>query len=154
MRIMEGHEESVIIQPMRMVCAEFPVIGVRTKAFVGAPEKVDFVAGDGGKVDLVERKCPRRLKCPGAEEIILNEKIRADEQRIAGERRIALIGRVGPAWRIQRQHLPKRLAAAGQEIDEAPGFRTEITDAVRTGQRSWVQKNAAGSLKFHDDGNG
>ena len=41
-----------------------------------------------------------------------------DQQRIARERRKALIGRIAVAGRPQRQHLPDALARADQAVDE------------------------------------
>ena len=72
-----------------------------------------------------------------------------DQQGIAGEGRVAHVGRVARADAGQRQHLPQPLAGADQPIDVVVGLATEVAAAVRAGQGRGMQQHAAGSGEAH-----
>ena len=80
----------------------------------------------------------------------LDQRVEADQQRIAGEGREALVGRVAVAGGAERQHLPEALAGVVQEVGEAMRFGAQLADAVGPGQRRRMQQDAAGSGKSHD----
>ena len=55
------------------------------------------------------------------EVVLRHEPVRADQKWVAGESGEGLVGRVDKAGRPQREHLPDRLPALGQEVDELIG---------------------------------
>ena len=52
--------------------------------------------------------------------------------------------------RPEREHLPKRLAGASEEIDEPAGFCTEGAYPSRSGERSGMKEDAAFSSTLHE----
>ena len=77
------------------------------------------------------------------------KRLQIDQQRIAGEGREALIRRIAVAGRPQGQHLPQRLPAGGQEIDELVRARPQIADAETARQRRGVQQDATCTGEHH-----
>ena len=65
------------------------------------------------------------------------------EQRVAGERRKALVRRIAVAGRPERQHLPHSLAGGSEQIDELERARAEIADAEAARQRRRMEEDAA-----------
>src|SRR5262249_13044707 len=63
--------------------------------------------------------------------------------------RESLVRRVSITSGVERQNLPELLPGSNQEINKFIGSRTEISDAIRPGQRRYVQKNSAATGKFH-----
>lgn len=75
--------------------------------------------------------------------------LKAQQQRIPGERRKTLIGRVPVTSRTQREHLPNPLSGVSQEIREPIGFGTEVTDTESPGQQRRMEQDAATTGEFH-----
>ena len=98
-------------------------------------------------------RCARRRSCTHfrlREQTVLDQPVGADEQRIAGKRREALIRRVAVARRSERQHLPQPLPAGGEEVDELEGGGAEVADPEAARQRRGVQQDAARARERHD----
>ena len=74
-----------------------------------------------------------------AQEPVPAQHLRADEERVAGEGREGLIGRVPEPGRPQRQHLPGPLTGPPQCFDQIVGLGAEVARPARTGQGGDVQ---------------
>src|SRR6266542_3249595 len=78
-----------------------------------------------------------------------NELFGTDKQGVASESRVAGIRRIAISGWAKRQHLPQALPCGLKKVRECIRLRSEIADAVSSGQRSWVKQDAAGSGKVH-----
>jgi hypothetical protein len=150
--LLERHEEREVLEPGPLRGAEGAEVGLERRARTrgetlgGAREQRLPVRDHRAVVDVVvgERRVVTQLVC--GEEPVLDEQIEADQQRIAGERGEALVGRVAVARRPEWEHLPERLPGAHQEVDEALRLGAEIADPVPARQRGRVEKNSAAAL--------
>jgi hypothetical protein len=71
------------------------------------------------------------------------EILQADQQWVARECRKRLVWRIAVTGRTERQHLPDSLTASREKIDELERARAEIPDAEASGQRRWMEQQAA-----------
>lgn len=72
------------------------------------------------------------------------EIFRADQEGVAGECRIALVGGVAGRRRIEGEHLPPGLARGGEAVDKPAGGGTKVPDAIRPWEGGGVEENAGG----------
>ncbi len=89
------------------------------------------------------------LEVAWLEPAVLHQALRADEQRIAGHRREALVRRVSVTRRTERQYLPHALTGLLEEVEKPMRLDAEIADAVAPGQRRRVQQQTAHSWGEH-----
>src|SRR5450755_2950441 len=80
------------------------------------------------------------------EEPAIDERLQAQEQRTAREGRRAVVRRRARAEWADRQHLPIALTCTGQKIHEKASLRSQIPDAVWTGQGSRVKEDPAATI--------
>ena len=137
MSVLQGHEQGVVLQPVRLLGAEGgklgPVLG--QKAVAGPVEH--RVAGlihqpvvhILGVLPPVEGLKLRRLQ-----QALLRQGVQVDEVGVAGEGGEGLIGGVAVAGGARREQLPAALAAGGQKVRKFPGLLSQRPDAVGGGQ--------------------
>jgi hypothetical protein len=75
--------------------------------------------------------------------------VEADEERIAGERREALIRRVAVARGSQREDLPDALPSVREERHKLTRRRTEVTNSETSRQRRWMKEHTTRSRMGH-----
>jgi len=129
MRLLEGQEHRVRIDPVLFAEAvEFPAAA---KLLVGLAQIVLFVGADLVIFDavLIFMELLRRIN-----HAFLGKQIQADVEFIHRMGGIRLIRRISEAQRIQRQNLPDGKSAAVDQLGKLIAFRSEITDAIVTGQ--------------------
>src|SRR5262249_38217541 len=83
------------------------------------------------------------------EQAVLDKLLRGDEQRVARERREALVGRVPEPGGSQREYLPQRLARAGQEIHERVRGGPQIAAGGRPRQCGGMEQQSARTREAH-----
>src|SRR5580700_9690421 len=89
----------------------------------------------------------REIQC--IEITALHQAIDTDQQRVAGERRKALVRRIAVTGRPERQDLPDVLSRVAQEVGEGMRLLTELADTIGAGKGSGVQQDTAGSREVH-----
>src|SRR6185369_17976455 len=89
--------------------------------------------------DLIDRERGNYFEVRLIEHSLLDETIEAQQQRVSGKGREALVRRVGVTSRIQGQDLPNLLTGSMKKIGELISFGTEVSDTVGTGKRRWMQ---------------
>ncbi len=139
LRFLEGHEQSVIVQPGRLLLRIFLESGMQNpapaglKGFPGASQHAILEGDDRAVIDAGSLEaCTFQIAV--IQNAVLNKELRANEIRIACERGKTLIGRVAEARGTQRQDLPPLLAGVYQGVDPGIGRRAEIADSVRPRQ--------------------
>src|SRR4030095_10792197 len=75
----------------------------------------------------------------------ISEVVKADEERIAGERREALIRRVAVARGSQREDLPDALPSVREERHKLTRRRTEVTNSETSRQRRRMKEHTTRS---------
>jgi hypothetical protein len=108
--------------------ASFPRPGI-VQGFVEQPV---LVGSDDLEIGRICGKARRGLDLALAQQAVTVQQVRTDQQRVAGERGKAVVGRVSRLCRrmIQRQKLPVVLARRLEEIGEFVRIGTQIADAV------------------------
>ncbi len=152
---LDGHEEREIVQPTRVPAAE-PIEAIaqgggsrRLEAIEHArPERL-AVCDDGGEIDVSVGKRRLAARLGGREPSLFDQRIEADEQRIARECGETLVRGIAVAGGTERQHLPEALAGRGEQIDELEGARAQIPDAEASGQGGRMQEHAARTGRRH-----
>src|SRR5262249_48362404 len=76
------------------------------------------------------------LRC---EQPVGDQQVGANQQRIPGKGREALVGRVAIPGGTEREYLPQALLCSHKKIDEAIGLITQIAKAVAARQRARMQ---------------
>ena len=151
----EGHEQRVVVQPVGVALAELPEgdpvlrAAAGLEAVEGPFEQASFVGDDFLEGDDVVREARWVGEVVGVQQACLEQPLRADEHRIAGEGRGAGVGRIAVGHRPDGQHLPDALGGAGQDVGKAVGGRPQVADAVGRGQRRDVKQQAAGTRQVH-----
>ena len=148
---LESRIENVRLQPVGLLSAErskgIAICRCSTgqEVLVPAPEEVELPAPHRSEGDMVRGK-GRASQVTGIQPAVLGQQIRADQERIAGEGRQALVGGVAIACRPQWEHLPKALAGGIEEVHEPIGARPEVADTIGPGQGGRVKDDTAGSM--------
>src|SRR4030095_17147403 len=75
----------------------------------------------------------------------ISEVVKADEERIAGERREALIRRVAVARGSQREDLPDALPSVREKRHKLTRRRTEVTNSETSRQRRRMKEHTTRS---------
>ncbi len=135
--------ERVVVEPAGVLGAERPVVVPRPEAPEGAAQQSRLEGVDRLVVDPPRRPHRRVRQVRRFEQAVRQQPVGADQQRIPGERRERLVGRVAVAGRPERQHLPEPLPRARQVIEEPDRLRPQLADPPRPRQRGRVQQDAA-----------
>src|SRR5262249_46305382 len=144
---LQRHKKGVIIEPDRVSTLEaikglFERRGAaRLKTLPRLGENAVLERDDGAVVDALGREASAG-EIGRLQESVLHQQLRADEVGIAREGGEALIGGVAVAGGTERQDLPPLLARPRQGIHPSTCGRTQVADAVRSGQRRGVQQYA------------
>jgi len=152
-RTLDRHEEREVIEPVRMVMTErLETIAQgnrrgRRKALEHCWPQCSAVCDDGLKIDGTVREC--RAALAGGQQTICDEVVERDQQRVAGERRKALIRRIPVTGRPQRQDLPDALARGSEQVYELVSAVTEVANPVGSGKRCRVEKDATRARRHH-----
>src|SRR5208337_576799 len=153
--VLYGQEEREVVEPGTGVFTEM-VEGsaIRTRSIgkesLCCPEQCLSLEFDRRpKVDRVLRKGRCLSQVRFLEQSLIPQPLKAQQQRVAGESREALVGRIAVSSGIQRQHLPQLLPGSVQEVGEFVSTWPEIADAKAARQRSAMQQNTADSWEFH-----
>ena len=137
MRILERHEEGVVVQPVGPLRAEALVLVSQQRSLEEPPrgllEYRKLPGTNGAQVNRARGRCPRR--CCWRGEALFGQRLQTDQQRIARTRGERRIGRPIVSRRPERQDLPELLVRGAKEVDEGPGRGTEVTDAPWTRER-------------------
>jgi hypothetical protein len=149
LRLLDRHVQGVIVEPRGVLRAErIEGRAVRGRsAFLEAAERaVEQGKLEGGHRVVVHgiRRHRRRVRdVRGLQPSVLDERVEADEQRVAREGGEALVGRVAVTGGAEGQHLPEALARASQEVHEAMGLGPQLADPVAPRQGRRVQQDPA-----------
>src|SRR5262249_47006875 len=119
----------------------------RLKIAPGLMEKRALERNDGAVIDALRGKGGLRHG-RGIQQPILDQKLRTDQLRIAGESREALIGGMTVARWTEREDLPPLLPGVDQPLDPVACGGAQIADAVRARQRRRVQKHSRRPWSF------
>jgi hypothetical protein len=89
--------------------------------------------------DVIGRK--RRNAGHGlrSEQVLLEQALRRDQQRVAADARQAVVRGAPVAGRIERQYLPQAHPRTGRPVEKREQLVPEITDAVRSRERCRVK---------------
>jgi len=96
---------------------------------------------------------PRRVRfretaqISGGQPAVAAQVVEADQQRVGGEGRKALVGRVAVTGGAQRQELPIPLAHRRERAQPAARVRADLADAPRPRQRGRVQQQPGGAFR-------
>ena len=76
------------------------------------------------------------------QQIHFDEQIRADDERLSGKGRKALIWRVAKSGRSKREYLPEMLAGGREKVNEIISARSEIADPIRGWEGCRMQQDS------------
>ena len=153
--VLQREEQGEIIEPESVLAAEGGesfLLRLRCAALEHPADTVKHLRAlndDRAEIDRPVVEFRKSLQPRTGKQSVLGEEIEADQERIAGKRRKALVRRIRIAGRPDGQYLPEMLACCMKEIGELVGFGSEFTDAVRTGQGRGMQQDAGLSWKLH-----
>ncbi len=153
--VLYGPEEGVVLEPRALGILEGLELGpargrsLPQEAIGGAHEELTLPGNDRAVVDAVIGEGGGLPQRPALDKPLLGQDVRADEQLVAREGGKGRVGRVAVARRAERKHLPDALAGSDEEVDEAPGARSQVADAVGTGKRCRMKEYARASPKLH-----
>ena len=144
---LERGEQCIIVEPVSLLPAEALEALVQVRARTGTESlPCRLEQGVLEALDRVELDGRRRKRASGAisrlHQIVLDQPVRADQERVAGERRQGLVRRVAIGGRAQWQRLPPALAGLVKPVDPLDGRRTYIADSIPRGQRRDMQQQA------------
>ncbi len=83
------------------------------------------------------------------EQTVLEEPVDADEVRVAGHRREALVGRIAVAGGSQREYLPVAASGLRQPLDPSMGGVAEVADPVGSREAGRMEEDARGTFEEH-----
>src|SRR5207237_6738340 len=133
--VLEGAKQGVIVEPVCLSASELLERGAQVRAraiaepLPGCFQQRVLEALDGLEIDRRRREGPAGAVL-GVDQPVLDEPVRADEERVPRERRERLVGRIAVAGRTQRKRLPEDLAGLVQPIDPRQGRGTYVADPV------------------------
>src|SRR5215475_5698200 len=149
LRLLHGHEEREVIEPARMIAAE-AIEAIALLRPGGLLEPIQHLRPErapmlnhGGEVDPSFGP-GGTARCLVREQPVLGQPFEADEQRIAGKRREALIRRIAVPGGAERQNLPDALPCRREPVDERESARSEIADVGASRQRRRMEEDAGG----------
>src|SRR5215510_14360536 len=155
LRVLDRHEQREVVEPARLIAAEaIEAIAFRRWRCLlepiqdARPDRA-AVLDDGGEVDATVLKPRGPASLVFSQQSVLDQPFGADEQRIAGERREALIWRIAVAGRAERQDLPDSLALGREPVDELDRPRSEVPDIGPARERSRMEEDATGPSLRH-----
>jgi len=125
---LNSHEKCKIGQPVSLLFLkgqEFLLqvaVGHFLEPLGGAVEQGQFPRDDAAVIDFFGRENGPVGKILAFQQAILHEQRRADQVRITGKGRKALIRRVSVTRGTKGQHLPEATLGTGQKIDPSVGF--------------------------------
>jgi hypothetical protein len=129
---LQRHEEREIMEPETVFFAEGGVI-VTFEPILKPPEgllkKNLLVAEDGLEVDMFRMKTWHELQVGPGEQPVSYQELGTNEERIAGKRRSAVVGRAAAGqirW-IEGQNLPKSLLRLQKQVHEPVSGRPYIS---------------------------
>ena len=133
--LLDRHEQGVVIKPARAGREELLITRVIKGKGLKRPAKQVFLgSSDSDEIDLIRRKGRRIVQVRRAQPPPLDHRLGTDQERIARERRVRLVGRIHAACRTQRQDLPPPLPDLSQKIHEfmrgGPDRRCQIAPAA------------------------
>src|SRR5262245_55675850 len=147
----ERAEQSIVVEPVSLMLDEALKgrLQIRARAALEVPPRRLQQRGleppDGFEVDGGGRKrsgdAVARLH-----EFVFDQPVRADEERVPGERRQGLIWRIAVSGRTQWQRLPPSLARLVELVDPGDGGWPEVADPIRRRQRRDVHEQAGRSV--------
>jgi hypothetical protein len=83
-------------------------------------------------MDISPRKAPQAGDLPLFEQAVVDQLLKVDEIGITGKAGKGLVWGVPVTSRAKRAYLPVMKACLGEEINEVPGWLTEIPDSKLT----------------------
>ena len=151
-RALQGHEEAEVVEPGRLRVREgLEGLAARRRRLLlecgeGLRQERLLELDHGPEVDLSRRELGPLLQVGSGQQALLAQAVEGDEQRVARERREALVGRVAVAGGAEGEDLPEGLAGLRQEVQEGGRLVPQLTDAVGAGQRRGVEEDPGGSV--------
>ena len=156
-RLLQGHEEREVVEPGRALLAE----GLEGLALRGRRLLLEAREGLREQRPLEGDHRPEvhlafvhiRPPAPGRPPRAVRPRpscSRLDQQRVPREGREALVRRVSVAGGPEGQDLPEPLPCLLEEVQESPGFLTELADAVRPGEARRVEEDTRDAARPHD----
>jgi hypothetical protein len=145
--ILDGGVHRVVVEPVGLIGAEL----LKREALEGGFEHTRLARHEACVVDVGLGKLHEGRQVGLVEEPLLQERLGANQERIAGKRRQARIGRGAVPHRTQRKHLPDLLFGAIEEVDKGGGRGSEIADPVAAREGGDVKQNATDALGVHRD---
>lgn len=114
--MLAGHEEGKIIEPRRILSTKIVEGGSLGLCRIGEEvpcrdvKDLLFVLDDPGVLNAIIGKRRNVGQVSRTKQSLILERTQVDEQRVAGEGRKALVGRIAESCGIKRQDLPNLLA--------------------------------------------
>ena len=97
------------------------------------------------KINRALWEAPACFTIGWAEQSVLDQEVRADQQRIARKRGQARVRRVATPGGPQRQGLPPPLAGIVEPVHPLKGGRPQVSNAVRRRQRGHMHQHTGGT---------
>src|SRR5262249_17774706 len=144
---LERSEERIVVQPVGLALAKLienvPQVGASASSEIapGGLEKPALESRDHRIIDSRRRECTADA-IVRAQQPVLDQIVRTDQQLVSTKRRKRLIRGVAVPRRAKRERLPPALASIGQPVDPGPSAEAKITDAVARRQGGDVQQYA------------
>ena len=105
--------------------------------------KFGLIFPDRGEIHRIRGKLGNLGHIFWSQELLLYQKLRADQQGISCENRIALIGGIPQSGGTKGQNLPQMLSRSVEKVHKIIGALSQIPDSVGRGEGSGMQQNAA-----------
>ena len=128
--------------------------GVRREVVPGLVENPLLPADHGIEIHPLLRERREVLEGRHGQETVAEQKLRRDQQRIAGKRGCAPVRRAAASDDRQRQDLPEGLAGRLRPVEEPIDPRTEVADAEGPRERRGMKEDSGGtgSRRCHETG--
>ncbi len=124
---LDNCEEREIIKPRLLLRAKGSKLRRIPESSIGLVKELLLFRNDPAIIHSIRGKMREILNFLFRQEI--REKRRGDQQRIAGKRAQALIGRIAVARGAKGAYLPQPLMTCSQQIDPLPGGFAEVADS-------------------------
>src|SRR5262249_42007937 len=153
--LLECHEEGKVVKPCGMpgskLCKGIGDLTMATQRYAPCRpgEELVLEGYHRAKRNLLRGETRDIAHLRWREQPVGDQQVGANQQRIPGKGREALVGRVAISRGTQRECLPQALLCSHQEIDEAIGLLAQIANAIAARQRGRMQQNATTTRKSH-----
>ena len=105
-------------------------------------EELALQGDEAAVVDPVSWQLGKLGKLAFEQQSLVKQRLRRNQERIAGKGRRTRVRRVAETRRPEWQHLPQRLPRLGQKAEELRGSRTKIANAEAARQRGRMKQHA------------